>query len=71
MGNAACALLDTLHVGVPAHAIHAEIDDARMFPHSFGRILVGQGVCTVVGIVLQPCDTMDGKGRGTLDFPLS
>ena len=48
-----------------------EIDDARMFPHSFGRILVGQGVCTVVGIVLQPCDTMDGKGRGTLDFPLS
>jgi len=30
-----------------------------MFPHGFGRILVGQSVCTVLGIVLPPCATMD------------
>jgi hypothetical protein len=48
-----------------------EIDDARMFPHGFGRILLGQGVCTVMSIMLQPCDAMDGKGRGTLGSPLS
>ena len=43
-----------------------EVDNARMFPHGFGRILVGQSVCTVVGIVLQPCAAMDGQDRGTL-----
>ena len=42
-----------------------------MFPHGFGRILVGQSVCTVVGLVLQPRDAMDGKDRRTPGSPLS
>src|SRR2546426_10832177 len=42
-----------------------------MFTHGFGRILVGQSVCTVVGIVRQPCAAMDGKGRGPLGSPFS
>src|SRR3989454_8749106 len=45
--------------------------NARRLPHSFGRILLSQSVCTVVGIVLQPCDAMDGKDRGTLGTSLS
>jgi hypothetical protein len=40
------------------------IGDARMFTHGFGRILLSQSVYTVVDIALQPCDAMDGKGRG-------
>ena len=70
VGDAVCALLDTPHVGIPAHAIYVEIDDARMFTHRFERILVGQSVCTVVGIVLQPCNAIDGKDRGTPGSPL-
>jgi hypothetical protein len=42
-----------------------------MFTHGFGRILLGQSVCTVVGIVLQPCDAIDRPDRGTPDSPLA
>jgi hypothetical protein len=59
------------HVDVPAHAINAEIDDAHMCAHGFERILLGQGVGTAMGIVLQRCDVMDGKDRGTLGSLLS
>ena len=55
----------------PRHASNAEIADARMFTRGFGRILVGQGVCTVVSSGLQPCPAMAGKDGETLDSPLS
>src|SRR5215813_12529991 len=42
-----------------------------MFPHGFGRILLGQSVCTVMGIVLQSCDVMVRVDGGTLGFPLA
>jgi len=42
-----------------------------MFPHGFGRILLGQSVCTVMGIVLQSCDAMTRLDVGTLGFPLA
>jgi hypothetical protein len=42
-----------------------------MFPHGFGRILLGQSVCTVMGIVLQSCDAMARLDVGTLGFPLA
>jgi hypothetical protein len=40
-----------------------KVDNARMFPHGFGRILLGQSVYTVVGIVLQSCTAMDKSDR--------
>jgi hypothetical protein len=49
----------------------AEIDDAHMFTHGFGRILLGQSACTVVGIVLQPCDAMDRPDMRTPGSPLA
>src|SRR5574341_1122383 len=48
-----------------------EAHAARMFPHGFGRILLGQSVCTVVGSVLQPCNATDEQDTGTLGSPLS
>jgi hypothetical protein len=59
------------HIHAPPLACALGFNDAQMFTHGFGRILVGQSVCTVVGLVLHPCDAMDGQDRGTPGSPLS
>ena len=55
ISDPSCDLLNAPHIGVPTHEVNEMIDDERMFTHSLGCVLLGQGAYKVAGVLLQFC----------------